>query len=153
MATIEDSTKIIDYVDKTPGAAPRYIIKVINNLNGMYYSSKLVNRRNIELGHFTINEHNDEFKMLEMTIGIDEEYQFKGHAKRLMNKLCVYLFENYPKKFINRNLYIDADGSGGFWDKVGMVENDDYDISSGSLVEGKGYEKCITFENLSKWAE
>ena len=150
MVSVEESTKIIDRIDETPGAAPRYIIEVFNNINGTYYSSKLINRRNTELGHFTIHEHYDKFRMLEMTIGIDENYQGKGHAKGLINKLCIYLIENCPAKFNNKNVYIDADGSGGFWDKIGMKENDEF-CSRPDNYEGKGYEKYIPFVNLAKW--
>ena len=50
--------------------------------------------------------------------------------------------------------FIDADASAGFWDHIGYVENRyGYDYFGLRDLEGKGYEKRISFENLQKYVD
>ena len=52
-------------------------------------------------------------------------------------------------------LFIDADASDGFWDKIGMVESKRYGYDRNpkySQREGAGYEKYITINKLYGFA-
>lgn len=139
-------------LDETSRTNPlRYIVTKTITRYDTRYSAKLVDRHDTELGHFTIKERADN-KMLEMAINVDETQQGKGHARMLINILCNYLIKNYPEDLTYRLIYIDGDGSLGFWDKIGMKFNRYFDTKTNRQIEGKGYEKNISFKNLAKWA-
>ena len=130
-----------------------------------------------EKGEFTISgtnwvslQHYDSFngRTNSMSISIDEELQGNGFARLLIRYMAYYLIEDGIA--FTQKLFIDGDGSDGFWDSIGMIENpygydfDNMDISVNDLhvytiegqtvsfIEGKGYEKVITLEELCRWA-
>jgi len=105
------------------------------------YKASLRDELNDEVGYFEI----DIIPPRELSIGIDDYYQKKGYAKKLINNLCKYLLNN--NKLIPRDkLYIDGDASNGFWEKIGMTYTPSND------KEGEGLEKVITFEDLCAYA-
>lgn len=86
-----------------------------------------------------------------LSINIDEEYQNIG----LSNYLIYFMVKYIQKYIINYSanidmlFYIDVDASNGFWDYIGMSSNR-YGIDYKGLrnIEGKGYEKKISFREL-----
>jgi len=80
-----------------------------------------------------------------MSIYVEEAYQGKGYAKRLIQTLC----KEFSECPLNKRLYIDTDASSGFWTHLGMVDNPLYDFTEDKRnVEGAGYEKYIEFSKL-----
>jgi len=56
---------------------------------------------------------------------------------------------DYPRIRGDQMLFIDGDGSGGFWGHIGMKPHRyGYDYRGGREYEGKGYEKMLTFQDL-----
>jgi hypothetical protein len=97
-----------------------------------------------EVGHFDI-DYTD--TTVCMGIGIDDAYQKQGYSKLLIRKVCSHL--KFPP---DKKIYIDTDASEGFWDYLGLLKNPLYDFSEEQReVEGAGYEKFITFENLCNY--
>jgi len=86
----------------------------------------------------------------DMTIYLNDEYRGKGLAKYMIGELLKRWYSEDPYVRKDKFVFIDADASEGFWDKIGMIDNRYY-LSERSL-EGKGYEKVITFAKLAKWA-
>lgn len=86
---------------------------------------------------------------MDMTIFLEPRHTGKGLSKKMMK----YLFEcseNIFGKIPNdHNIYIDADGSDWFWNKIGMKENTNY--TSEQDEEGAGYEKVISYGELKEW--
>ena len=108
-----------------------------------------------------------------MGINLDDTLQKKG-LSRIIIKYMIKILQN---KGISdhQKLFIDGDGSGGFWDSIGMRENPyGYDFKNNmfvdsnykhtrtiiegekkktvTFIEGKGYEKVITVKELYDWA-
>lgn len=125
-----------------------------------YYNNK--SRKKEDIGHFTIDEkivnHNrtrnpkcfNSGNTCNMTISIDDEHQGKGLTREMIKEMVTTIKEKYPQIRSDQLLFIDADASDGFWDKIGMKENPNYDADS--TEEGSGFEKRITFGNLEKFA-
>jgi ribosomal protein S18 acetylase RimI-like enzyme len=86
-----------------------------------------------------------------ITISIDEEYKNKGYEKMMFQTMIAHIREEYPIARAEQLLFVDADASVGFWDKVGMKVNR-YAEGYHREVEGRGYEKVITFQDLEKYA-
>ena len=67
------------------------------------------------------------------------------------------IYEDIPE-MIERGdqmLFIDADASDGFWDRIGMIESQRYGYGRNPKYanrEGAGYEKYITLHNLHKYS-
>jgi GNAT superfamily N-acetyltransferase len=92
-----------------------------------------------------------------MSISIHDDHQGNGYSKLMIKYMIDKMYEDIP----NMNdkgenmLFIDADASNGFWDKVGMVESYRYGYNRNpkySNREGAGYEKYITINKLNKFA-
>lgn len=90
-------------------------------------------------------------KIMDMTIDLKPIYHKKGLSRRMMK----YLFDNSEKYFgeisLDHNIYIDADGSAGFWDAIGMKPNRTYDTVR--ELRGKGFEKFISYRELRNWID
>ena len=104
-------------------------------------------KNGISYGHCTIYGEFDK-DTCSVSISIDEKYQGVGYS-RLMWR---YLFDNglleYPIRS-DQLFFIDADASAGYWDYVGFLPNRyGYDYMGKRCLEGKGYEKVITFTNF-----
>ena len=90
-----------------------------------------------------------------LTISIDDEiildngtkvvFKKKGLSRILMG-INLQLFYNIIQNE-NKNLIIDADASGGFWEKIGMIDTP-YDIDD----DRTGYDKFILLKDAYKWA-
>jgi len=126
------------------------------NSNGIIMDYQLSgNKRTVTLkkngeiiGEFWINGKID-LDTLDMSIYIDEdnvELKSKGLARLMISYMvmCMMANENIRK---DQLIYIDSDASGGFWDHIKMSKNRYY--SSDRNITGKGYEKKITFSELS----
>jgi hypothetical protein len=96
-----------------------------------------------EVGHFDIDYTTN---TVSMGIGIEDAYQKQGYSKKLIRKVCSNL--QFPP---DKKIYIDTDASEGFWDYLGLVKNPLYDFTEDQRdVEGAGYEKFITFGELTR---
>ena len=110
-----------------------------------------------EVGHFKVDGFSgngnespyNSGRTMDMTIFLEPEHTGKGLSKKMMK----YLFEcseNIFGKIQNdHNIYIDADGSDWFWNKIGMIDNTNY--ISEQDEEGAGYEKVISYGKLKNW--
>jgi RimJ/RimL family protein N-acetyltransferase len=88
-----------------------------------------------------------------MSISIDEEHQGRGLSKMMIKHMVEKIREEYPQIRDDQYIFIDADASDGFWEKIGMKENPNYEDYEDSSEEGCGYEKRITFKNLEKFVK
>jgi len=105
--------------------------------NSLERSIQIKDKSGNVLAHFTIygkcGENNECFgskNTCHMTISIDDKY----HNRKWSTKLIYYMIISIQKEIdiTNQLLFIDADGSGGFWDHIGMIEYKygyDYDSS------------------------
>jgi hypothetical protein len=82
------------------------------------------------------------------TVGNWRDYQGKG-----LSLLLVYFMVECIKTETNnaQKLFIDADGSGGFWHYLGMYNNPLY--NNNGNAEGVGYEKVITLGELKAFVK
>lgn len=125
----------------------------------IYYCKKNLSRK-VELinnhkiiGDFCIYGELNSGTTCSMTISIEDDYQKKGYSRILMNSLIERINnEMYVRP--DQLLFIDADASGGFWDHIGMTENRyGFDYNGRRDFEGRGYEKCITWYKLNRYAK
>jgi hypothetical protein len=60
------------------------------------------------------------------------------------------MIKNLKKENVRKDqmFFIDVDASCGYWDHIGMIDNRYYERNRS--VEGRGYEKVITFEKLTR---
>ena len=158
---------LIDDIIDAYSYQKEYINDIINILNDnkldLYYevikNDKInirqikVIQQNNESGNFTIKGNFNE--TITMEIYLDDNLQGFGLSKLMIGMLCYYI----EKENIRTDQFfaIDGDGSNGFWDNIGMVFNNrcGYDRISTKytqLRETFGYEKIITFSDLSYWS-
>ena len=133
-------------------------VDFINN-NGITMNYQVVRNKRIvtltsngeELGDFSIFGRLN-IDTLDMSIYIDDNPNLrnKGLARLMIGYLVMSMMSSEPI-LKDTLIYIDADGSAGFWDHIGMSENRDYE-RTGRNVIGSGYEKVIKFSTLSLWA-
>jgi hypothetical protein len=128
-----------------------------DNTNDVIRRVVLSNETNPELGHFTIEGKGyDEFEecfdsgnTCSMTISLDDEIQGKGLSRIMIEHMVENIKLDYPRIRGDQMLFIDGDGSGGFWGHIGMKPHRyGYDYRGGREYEGKGYEKMLTFQDL-----
>lgn len=101
----------------------------------------------IERGHFTIDiiTHS-------LTISIDDDLQGRGISTLLIKTMVDFCKTIYPNIRHDQLLFIDGDGSGGFWEHIGMKPNRyGYNYRGHRQLEGRGYEKVITFRELQNY--
>lgn len=137
-----------------------YVYEMINKEDNPHYLQTVTlyeKKSDTEVGHFKVdgfsgNGNESPYKSgrtMEMTIFLEPEHTRKGLSKKMMK----YLFECSEKIFgpipNDHNIYIDADASDWFWNKIGMKENRYY--TSQRDLEGAGYEKVISYGELKKW--
>jgi len=83
----------------------------------------------------------------DMSISVEDEFQGNGLSRLLIASLIYILIKTPEYRSVltpDIILYIDTDASAGFWDSIGMREND--------IIPYNGYEKIIELSNLSKYA-
>ena len=85
-----------------------------------------------------------------VTISIDEAYQGRGYSRLLWKKMIQQIKQEYPSIRPDQMFFIDADASAGYWDHIGFTTNRyGYDYNGNrKQLEGRGYEKVITFRQL-----
>jgi hypothetical protein len=113
-----------------------------------------------EVGHFTIEGKSDTYDFFDtgetcsMTISLEDEVKGQGWSTKMIRLMVENIKKDYPRIRRDQLLFIDADGSEGFWDHIGMVENSryGYDYRGHRTIEGQGYEKVITFQELENFA-
>lgn len=88
-----------------------------------------------------------------MKIFLEDELQGLGLTRVMMRFMIENIYRDYPNIRRDQILAIGGDGSGGFWDKIGMYDHRyGYDRSTPRDIEGAGYEKIITFQELENFA-
>ena len=83
-----------------------------------------------------------------MNIFIEDEFKSKGYSKIMMKHMIDKILEDLPDINRDQMLFIDTDASNGFWDKVGLIESRYAYRIPKYTIEGAGYEKYITINNL-----
>lgn len=124
------------------------------------YIAKAINEKGEEIGEFRISGKGfDTGQTMDMGIHVLDGYKGRGLSRTLIKELCIHIKNEYPQIRPDQFLFIDTDASWeynakkdeyvSFWDYIGMDENRYYD--SNRDIEGQGYEKNITFQDLCKW--
>jgi len=144
-----------------------YKLKYKKSITGSYMTREVTLYHNNEnIGHFTIegqynpktgykNTHNyfNSGNTCSMTINIDDSYHRRGLSPILINHMIHNIEKYYPKIRDDQYLYIDADGSAGFWNSIGMKEHEFSFDTTPAELEGEGYEKRITFKELKQYVD
>lgn len=149
--------KIIDII--------KSLVKQKNTINYCYEpvnQSHIITIRNAtctEIGYFMIGRN---IHTLTMNISLDDEYQNMGLSRIMISAMILYLVTEPTTLHIRDDqlLFIDTDASWrnghSFWDHIGMTECRFYKLERYSIrkmpFDGAGYEKKITFRELSIWA-
>ena len=137
--------------------------KTIITENYIIYTSYLLNENNKQIGYFSFEgkqANNILFNSgntISMNINIEDDYQKRGLSKLMVSSLLKYCLEQNSCIRKDQLLTIDGDGSGGFWEHIGMKEGRySYMRDERAMTklnhETVGYEKEITFSDLSFWA-
>ena len=87
----------------------------------------------------------DPLNLMDLNIAVEEPYRNQNYSR----KLILELLNGLDQRLADAVFYIDTDASAGFWDHVGLVENPNYETPN---APERGYEKCITFQNLFRFA-
>ena len=137
-----------EYFNKTIEFIKTHDIRVLYNGKNKCQIELVSN--NVEIGYFSITFGDP----LSLNISIEDtaEFRGKGLAKFMVACACLKMITQFPNIRSNQLIFIDSDASAGFWDNIGMVQNRNYERSRNRNLEGRGYEKYITFGNLSKWS-
>ena len=101
-------------------------------------------------GECTVSGRFDTGETCAVTISIDEAYQGLGHSRLLWTEMIRSIEYEHPSIRPDQMFFIDADASAGYWDHIGFKPNRyGYDYNGNRMnLEGKGYEKVITFRHL-----
>ena len=108
-----------------------------------------------EIGHFTTKNPNDprtdpNLVGYDLSILVIEEHEHHGLA-RLMIAAFIYEVIQTDKLKIDKLLCIDTDASGGFWEKIGLLENPAF-INKNKEDMNYIYEMCAPISAISCWA-
>jgi len=139
----------------------------------VYRTIKLIDKRSykdhftkgelddLEKGHFTIEglgiQQGNKYESFgtgfvnHMTIGIDDELQGRKLSTALIQGMMAGIEKEGIRRIDRQKLFIDADGSAGFWDKLGMKENPRAFNFNGPREEGNGYEKMIMIGDIREY--
>tara|TARA_B100000408_G_C10215705_1_gene188884 strand:+ start:160 stop:654 length:495 start_codon:yes stop_codon:yes gene_type:complete len=152
-----------DYTFKKRGNIDEYILiySGIRNLNGKitrviyltFYNDDIIGSFSIE--GKGIKHQFDSGVTNDMHIYIENCFQGKGLSKIMIKHMIDKIYEDIPDMNREQMIFIDADASDGFWDKIGMVESKRYGYNRTPKYyerEGAGYEKYITINKLYKFA-
>jgi hypothetical protein len=130
----------------------------------VHYRIFMVDPDGIIQCHFTIkgNHGFGTGHTMDMTIHINESTNHesrnntRNYTKKGLSPVLIYCMvreiEMEKKATSTQKLFIDVDASAGFWDSIGMHENPTYN-SNIPFIEGKGYEKVITFAELKEYCK
>jgi len=115
----------------------------------------------LEKGHFTIEglgtKQGEKYESFgtgfvnHMTIGIDDDLQGRKLSTALIQGMMAGIEKEGIRRIDRQKLFIDADGSAGFWDKLGMKENPRAFNFNGPREEGNGYEKMIMIGDIREY--
>jgi len=130
-----------------------YYVKLVLDIDGIYHDIGYFSFHGKHINNKLFNSGNT----ISMNINIEDDYQNKGLSRLMISSLLKYCLEQDTSIRKDQLLTIDGDGSGGFWDYIGMKQGrysymSDYRASTNLNHETVGYEKEITFSNLSYWA-
>ena len=152
-----------EYTFKKRGNIDEYILiySGIRNLNGKitrviyltFYNDDIIGSFSIE--GKGIKHQFDSGVTNDMHIYIENCFQGKGLSKIMIKHMIDKIYEDIPDINREQMIFIDADASDGFWDKIGMVESKRYGYNRTPKYyerEGAGYEKYITINKLYKFA-
>ena len=134
------------------------IINLYGNFNRAIYltlkNDDIIGEFGIEGGG--LNHQFDSGKTNDMYISIDENYQGYGLSKIMIKYMIEKIYKDIPNMNGEQMIFIDADASDGFWDKIGMIESKRYGYTRNPKYtnrEGAGYEKYITINKLYKFSK
>lgn len=140
------------------------VFKKYNNTFQIKREIQILNSDNIKIGEFALsgdsilngNDFFDSGNPISMTIYINNDYRGNNLARLMVGELLLQCIKEFPVR-VDQILLIDADGSAGFWDSIGMKQGR-YSWNGPNLREplvqreAAGYEKEITFSDLATWA-
>jgi len=114
---------------------------------------------NVEIGYFIIGRNENTYTL---NISVEDEFQNMGFSRLMVAAMILYLnAETNLNIRYDQLLFIDTDASWrdgkSFWDSIGMTECRFYKLERDAIrantkIDGVGYEKQITYTDLSKWA-
>jgi len=144
-------------------ASVRAVCRTIKLIDKDSYHNHLTKTEldDLEKGHFTIEglgtKQGEKYESFgtgfvnHMTIGIDDELQGKKLSTALIQGMIAGIEREGIRRIDRQKLFIDADGSAGFWDKLGMKENPRAFNFNGPREEGNGYEKMFTIGDIREY--
>ena len=156
-----DDTYKIEYLDKILNDEEVRIYHLIKRINNSFERVICLVLENGDIiGEFGIdgegvNHQFDSGETNSMRINIEEKYQGFGYSKIMIRYMIDKIYVDIPNMNGEQMLFIDADGSDGFWDRIGMLESKRYGFDrnpSYANREGAGYEKYITINNIYKFS-
>jgi hypothetical protein len=120
-----------------------YICDRLKRTVYLYNQNILIGELSIEGVYGPNNDCFDSGNTCYLSISILEEYQSKGFS----NLLWKEMLKNLKNIRLDQMFFIDVDASNGYWNHLGMTTNR-YDYNTNRNLEGKGYEKVITYQQL-----
>jgi hypothetical protein len=151
------TSEISNEIERSSVRAVYRTIKLIDKSSYHNHLTK-TDLDDLEKGHFTIEglgaKQGEKYESFgtgfvnHMTIGIDDELQGRKLSTALIQGMMAGIEREGIRRIDDQKLFIDADGSAGFWDKLGMKENPRSFNFNGPREEGNGYEKMITIGDI-----
>ena len=122
----------------------KYICNRLKRSINLYKNDKIIGELSIEGIYGPNLDCFDSGNTCSLSISIVDEYQNNGYTKLMWKEMI----KNLKKENIRKDqmFFIDVDASCGYWNHIGMIDNRYYERNRS--VEGKGYEKVITFNCL-----
>ena len=110
-----------------------------------------------EYGYFYIKQNKQLADTLTISIFLEKNMMHNQLSRLMIAALC-FVFIQETKIHPDTLIYIDADVSKGFWDKIGMKQTRKNRSTNAKhsnrtrQTQGEGMEKSISFSDLCKWA-
>lgn len=125
----------------------KYICNRLKRSIDLYINDELIGELSIEGVYGPNLDCFDSGNTCSLSISILDKYQNRGYSKLMWEQMIKHLKKENIRQ--DQMFFIDADASTGYWDYIGMTINRyGYDYKGKRELEGRGYEKVITFNYL-----
>ena len=158
----ENSIYKVEYLDKFMNEEYKDEIRIYSIKKTKHFFERLIQlvlKNGDIIGEFGItgngiNHQFDSGETNSITIRIEDKYQGFGYSKIMIRYMIDMIYNDIPDMNGDQMLFIDADASDGFWDRIGMRESKRYGYNRSPRYtnrEGAGYEKYITINDIYKF--
>ena len=105
-----------------------------------------------EMGRFSIDGTLGTGETCSLGVSVEDSLQGKGYTRNMIQAM-IHHVEHEQSVRPDQLLFIDLDMSAGYWDNIGMkTHRYGIDYRGKRQVEGRGYEKSITWQQLKRYA-